>query len=85
MHSEWSRLQRRRRWPSPSRCRTIHALVGDGTLDVDGIVRRTGLAAGAVAAALAELELLGLVTHSEGLVSGGDAPAGSAVAKTRAR
>jgi len=47
--------------------RAIHTLVGDGILDVDGIVRRTGFAAGAVAAALAELELLGLVTHSEGM------------------
>jgi DNA processing protein len=47
--------------------RAIRALVGDGAVDADTIVRSTGLASGAVAAALAELELLGLVTQSDGL------------------
>jgi predicted Rossmann fold nucleotide-binding protein DprA/Smf involved in DNA uptake len=42
-------------------------LVADCSVGADAIVRRTGLAAGAVAAALAELELLGLVTQSDGL------------------
>jgi DNA processing protein len=47
--------------------RAICAIVGDGAIDPDTIVRSTGLASGVVAAALAELELLGLVTQSDGL------------------
>jgi DNA processing protein len=47
--------------------RAICAIVGDGAIDADTIVRSTGLATGAVAAALAELELLGLVMQSDGL------------------
>jgi DNA processing protein len=47
--------------------RAIRSLVADGPVDADAIVRRTGLAAGGVAAALAELELLGLVSQSDGL------------------
>ena len=47
--------------------RAIRSLVADGSVGADAIVRRTGLAAGTVAAALAELELLGLVTQSDGL------------------
>jgi len=45
----------------------IRAVVADAPAGVDDLVRRTGLAPGDVAAALAELELLGLVAASDGL------------------
>ena len=46
---------------------TIRAAVADAPAAVDELVRRTGLAPGDVAAALAELELLGLVGEADGL------------------
>jgi DNA processing protein len=45
----------------------VQAVVADGAVGADEIVRRTGLNAGAVAAALAELELTGLVRQADGL------------------
>jgi DNA processing protein len=45
----------------------VCAIVADGAVGIDEIVRRTSLAAGEVAAALTELELLGLVTHADGV------------------
>jgi DNA processing protein len=45
-------------------------VVADGPAAIDEIVRRTGLTAGAVAAALAELEVSGLVTTGDGLYRG---------------
>jgi len=45
----------------------VHALVADAPAGADELARRTGLSAGAVAAALAELELLGLVAEADGL------------------
>jgi DNA processing protein len=45
----------------------VHAILADAPAGADELVRRTGLAAGAVAAALAELELLGLVSEADGL------------------
>jgi DNA processing protein len=57
--------------PAPAKLaeplQAIRSLVADGPIGADAIVRRTGLAAGGIAAALAELELLGLVTQSDGL------------------
>jgi DNA processing protein len=44
----------------------IRAVVADAPADADEIVRRTGLGAAHVAAALAELELLGVVEQAEG-------------------
>ncbi|HET7648679.1 MAG TPA: DNA-processing protein DprA [Gaiellaceae bacterium] len=45
----------------------VRIAVADAPAAADEVVRRTGLAPGAAAAALAELELLGLVVHAEGL------------------
>lgn len=45
----------------------VHAIVADGAAGVDEIARRADLSAGLVAAALTELELLGLVTHADGV------------------
>jgi DNA processing protein len=45
----------------------VLAALGDGTRDADGIARTTGLSSAAVAAALVELELAGLVAAAEGL------------------
>jgi DNA processing protein len=45
----------------------VHAVVADGAAGIDQIVHRTGLAAGEVAAALTELELLGVVVHADGV------------------
>lgn len=45
----------------------VRAVVADSPVAADELIRRTGLAAGELAAALAELELLGLVTQSDGL------------------
>jgi DNA processing protein len=49
---------------------TILALVDDGRAGVDDLVRRSGLAAPAVASALVELELAGLVSEADGLYRG---------------
>jgi DNA processing protein len=49
------------------RLEAVRAVVADAPAGADDVVRRTGLAAGAAAAALAELELLGLVVQAEGL------------------
>jgi DNA processing protein len=48
----------------------VHLVVADIPAAADEIVRRTGLGAGDVAAALAELELLGLVRTADGLYRG---------------
>lgn len=45
----------------------VRAVVADAPVAADELIRRTGLAAGELAAALAELELLGLVTQADGL------------------
>jgi DNA processing protein len=45
----------------------VRAVVADAPLGADQLIRRTGLAPGELAAALAELELLGLVTQADGL------------------
>jgi len=42
-------------------------VIADAQVSADQIARRTGLSAGAVAAALAELELAGVVVQSDGL------------------
>jgi len=49
------------------RLEQVRAAVADAPVAVDELVRRTGLDPGPVAAALAELELLGLVVQAEGL------------------
>lgn len=49
------------------RLEAVRAAVADAPAAADDVVRRTGLAPGAAAAALAELELLGLVVQAEGL------------------
>jgi DNA processing protein len=49
------------------RLEAVRAAVADAPAAADEVVRRTGLAPGAAAAALAELELLGVVAHAEGL------------------
>jgi len=59
--------------PEPSvltlepRLESIRAVVGDSATNANELARRTGQSAGAVAAALAELELLGLVEEAEGV------------------
>jgi DNA processing protein len=53
--------------PLDPRLAPIRATIGDAPVSADQVARRTGLPAGAVAAALAELELAGLVIQSEGL------------------
>jgi DNA processing protein len=45
----------------------VHAAIADAPVPADELIRRTGLGAGELAAALAELELLGLVTQADGL------------------
>ena len=52
----------------------VLAIVGDAPATIDELVRRTGLTAGAVAAALAELEVSGLVAAGDGLYRGVVAP-----------
>jgi len=49
----------------------VRAVVADAPAAADELIRRTGLAPGELAAALAELELLGLVTQAEGLYRAG--------------
>jgi DNA processing protein len=60
--------------PAPAalepRLAVVHAAVVDAPAAVDQLVRRTGLGAGHVAAALAELELRGLVIQAAGLYRG---------------
>jgi DNA processing protein len=56
--------------PAPAlddRLAAVHAAVADAPAAADEIAARTGLAPGEVAAALAELELLGLVAEADGL------------------
>jgi DNA processing protein len=48
----------------------VRSVVADAAIAVDDIVHRSGLDASVVAAALVELELLGLVTQAEGLYRG---------------
>lgn len=52
------------------RLAAVHAAVVDAAATVDDLVRRTGLDAAWVAASLAELELLGLVTQADGRFRG---------------
>lgn len=52
------------------RLAAVHAAVIDAPASVDDLAGRTGLGAASVAAALAELELLGLVGESGGLYRG---------------
>jgi DNA processing protein len=49
---------------------SVHAAVVDAPATVDELVHRTGLDAAHVAAALGELELLGLVAQGDGLYRG---------------
>lgn len=44
----------------------VRAVIADAPAPADELIRRTGLAAGELAAVLAELELLGLVTQADG-------------------
>jgi DNA processing protein len=53
--------------PLADRLSRVRAVVQDAPTGADEIARRTGLAAAEVAAALAELELLGLVSRADGL------------------
>jgi DNA processing protein len=56
--------------PAPAvdpRFEQVRSVVADAPTAADDVVRRTGLDPGTVAAALAELELLGLVGQSDGL------------------
>jgi DNA processing protein len=54
--------------PSPAGpAARVRAVVADAPVAADQLIRRTGLAPGELAAALAELELLGLVTQADGL------------------
>ncbi|HEU5362748.1 MAG TPA: DNA-processing protein DprA [Gaiellaceae bacterium] len=53
--------------PLEPRLEAVRAAVADSPAAADEVVRRTGLAPGAAAAALAELELLGVVFHADGL------------------
>jgi predicted Rossmann fold nucleotide-binding protein DprA/Smf involved in DNA uptake len=49
------------------RLESIRAVVEDSPTTANELARQTGQSAGAVAAALAELELLGLVEEAEGV------------------
>ncbi|HEX3805858.1 MAG TPA: DNA-processing protein DprA [Gaiellaceae bacterium] len=53
--------------PLEQRLASVHAAVADAPAAADEVAQRTGLAVGEVAAALAELELLGLVGEADGL------------------
>jgi DNA processing protein len=59
--------------PASGPASRVLELLGDGPASVDELVRRSGLAANTVAAALTELELLGRIGASDGLyrVAGG--------------
>jgi DNA processing protein len=50
-----------------ARLETIRVVVADAPTGADEVVRRTGLDAARVAAALAELELLGIIEQADGL------------------
>jgi DNA processing protein len=52
----------------------VLGIVADAPAAIDELVRRTGLTAAAVAAALAELEVSGLVAAGDGLYRGVIAP-----------
>ena len=52
----------------------VRAVIADAPTPADELIRRTGLSAGELAAALAELELLGLVTEADGLYREAMAP-----------
>jgi DNA processing protein len=59
--------------PAPPTSETggvVLAVISEGPAAIDDIVRRTELSAAAVAAALAELELCGLVTEGDGIYRG---------------
>ena len=56
--------------PVEPRLARVHAAVVDAPAGVDELVRLTGIGAGEVAAALAELELRGLVVEAAGLFRG---------------
>lgn len=49
------------------RLEAVHAAIADGPAAADELVRKTGLSAGDVAAALAELELAGALVQADGL------------------
>ena len=49
------------------RLEAVRAAVADGPAAADELVRKTGLSAGDIAAALAELELVGAVVQADGL------------------
>ena len=49
---------------------SVLAVLADGSASIDELVRRTTLEAGVIAAALAELELAGLVVSGDGLYRG---------------
>jgi DNA processing protein len=49
------------------RLEAIRTVVADAPTGADEVVRKTGLDAGRVAAALAELELLGVIEQADGL------------------
>ena len=51
----------------PAETERIRALVAETAVSVDDLVHRSGLTAGAVAAALAELELAGAVVSADGI------------------
>jgi DNA processing protein len=53
--------------PLDPRLVPIREVVADAPVSADEVVRRTGLEAGAVAAALAELELAGVIVQCDGL------------------
>jgi DNA processing protein len=53
--------------PLDERLAAIQAVVADAPTGVDEVVRQTGLDAARVAAALAELELLGVIEQADGL------------------
>ena len=53
--------------PLEARLEAVRAAIADAPLGADELVRRVELGAPAVAAALAELELLGVVTEADGL------------------
>ena len=68
-HSGSSRCPLRRPSSPSTPARVLEALAREPN-GVDGLVRETGLGAAAVATALAELELAGLVAEGEGLYRG---------------
>jgi DNA processing protein len=53
--------------PLDARLERVRAAVADGAATADAVVRQLDLPPGDVAAALTELELLGVVAHAEGL------------------